>query len=127
MTTNIKQEVKPVNPTKDGLPHLDENYLADLVVRLEYQHSWQLCTKSIYSEAASAIERLMVAGVLYKPKTEPSDAHLFFRSELRVLQNVCDGDNERFLNHLADTLAKNDNLIEELRNSLRGRPNEEAT
>ena len=60
-TTTIKQEeVKPVNPTKDELPHQDENYLADLVVRLEYQHSWQLCTKSIYSEAASAIERLMV-------------------------------------------------------------------
>ena len=42
----------------------------------------------------------------------------FERSELRTLQNMCEGDNEKFLNLLADIVGGQDTKIEELRNKL---------
>lgn len=38
----------------------------------------------------------------------------FERSELRTLQNMCEGDNEKFLNYLADIVGGRDEKIEEL-------------
>ena len=42
----------------------------------------------------------------------------FVRSELRVLQNTCEGDNEKFLNFLADNIGQQDEKIKELKNKL---------
>ena len=38
----------------------------------------------------------------------------FVRIELRVLQNMCEGDNELFLNRLADMIGNRDADIEKL-------------
>jgi hypothetical protein len=42
----------------------------------------------------------------------------FERTELRTLQNTCEGDNEKFLNLLADIVGGQDEKIEELRRKL---------
>lgn len=42
----------------------------------------------------------------------------FERSELRTLQNMCEGDNEKFLNFLADMVGSQDEKIEELKRKL---------
>ena len=42
----------------------------------------------------------------------------FERTELRVLQNTCEGDNEKFLNLLADIVGEQAEKIEELKNKL---------
>ena len=39
----------------------------------------------------------------------------FIRSELRVLQNMCEGDNEEFLNQLADMIGNRDEQIKQLK------------
>ena len=39
----------------------------------------------------------------------------FERTELRVLQNTCEGDNEKFLNLLADIVGRQDEKIQELK------------
>ena len=39
----------------------------------------------------------------------------FVRTELRVLQNTCNGDNEKFLNLLSDNIGSRDEKIEELK------------
>lgn len=36
---------------------------------------------------------------------ESESKYTFERTELRVLQNMCEGDNEKFLNHLADIVG----------------------
>ncbi len=38
----------------------------------------------------------------------------FVRTELRTLQNMCNGDNELFLNQLADMIGKQDEKIDTL-------------
>lgn len=38
----------------------------------------------------------------------------FERTELRVLQNSCEGDNEKFLNLVADIIGRQDEKIREL-------------
>lgn len=38
----------------------------------------------------------------------------FERTELRVLQNTCEGDNEKFLNLVADIIGRQDEKIREL-------------
>jgi hypothetical protein len=38
----------------------------------------------------------------------------FVRTELRTLQNMCNGDNELFLNQLADMIGKQDEKINAL-------------
>ena len=38
----------------------------------------------------------------------------FERTELRVLQNTCDGDNEKFLNLVADIIGHQDEKIRDL-------------
>jgi len=42
----------------------------------------------------------------------------FVRTELRTLQNMCNGDNERFLNMLADMIGKRDETIVDLKNQI---------
>lgn len=42
----------------------------------------------------------------------------FIRTELRVLQDMCDGDNEKFLNLLADMIGERDDKIETLTDEL---------
>ena len=42
----------------------------------------------------------------------------FVRTELRVLQNTCEGDNEKFLNLLADNIGQLDEKIQELTTKL---------
>jgi len=42
----------------------------------------------------------------------------FYRTELRVLQNMCEGDNELFLNQLADTIGKRDEEIQNLKTQI---------
>lgn len=42
----------------------------------------------------------------------------FVRTELRVLQNTCEGDNEKFLNLLADMVGAQDEKIVELTTKL---------
>lgn len=42
----------------------------------------------------------------------------FIRTELRVLQNTCEGDNEKFLNLLADMIGSRDEKIETLNDDL---------
>ena len=42
----------------------------------------------------------------------------FERTELRTIQNMCDGDNEKFLNMLADMIGQRDEKIETLREDL---------
>lgn len=42
----------------------------------------------------------------------------FIRTELRVLQNTCDGDNEKFLNLLADSIGKLEEKVEALKTEL---------
>ena len=44
--------------------------------------------------------------------------YTFVRTELRVLQNTCEGDNERFLNLMANTIGQQDEIIQELKNKL---------
>jgi len=39
----------------------------------------------------------------------------FIRTELRTLQNMCEGDNELFLNQLANMIGKRDAEIEKLK------------
>jgi hypothetical protein len=40
--------------------------------------------------------------------------YIFERTELRVIQATCDGDNELFLNTLADMIGKRDEKITQL-------------
>lgn len=42
----------------------------------------------------------------------------FIRTELRTLQNMCEGDNELFLNYLADMIGKRDAEIEKLKKQI---------
>jgi hypothetical protein len=42
----------------------------------------------------------------------------FERTELRVLQNFCNGDNEKFLNLLADSIGRQNEKVEELKNQI---------
>ena len=43
----------------------------------------------------------------------------FERCELRTLQNMCEGDNEKFLNYIADMVGKLSHERDELRDELR--------
>ena len=52
----------------------------------------------------------------------------FVRTELRTLQNMCNGDNELFLNQLADMIGKRDEKIEAIQAEiayLKSKENEE--
>ena len=42
----------------------------------------------------------------------------FIRTELRVLQNTCEGDNEAFLNTLADMIGQRDEKIDKLKKQI---------
>lgn len=42
----------------------------------------------------------------------------FIRTELRVLQHTCGGDNEKFLNYLADSIGKLEEKVEALKTEL---------
>lgn len=42
----------------------------------------------------------------------------FIRTELRVLQNTCEGDNEAFLNALADMFGQREEQIEKLKKQI---------
>ena len=42
----------------------------------------------------------------------------FIRTELRVLQNTCEGDNEAFLNALADMFGQREAQIEKLKKQI---------
>lgn len=42
----------------------------------------------------------------------------FVRTELRTLQNMCNGDNELFLNQLADMVGKQDEKIDALQRQI---------
>ena len=42
----------------------------------------------------------------------------FERTELRVLQNICNGDNEKFLNLLADSVGRQNEKIQELKDQI---------
>lgn len=42
----------------------------------------------------------------------------FYQTELRVLQNNCNGDNEKFLNLLAEIVSNDKNKIEKLEHKL---------
>jgi len=42
----------------------------------------------------------------------------FIRTELRTLQNMCEGDNELFLNQLANMIGKRDAEIEKLKTQI---------
>jgi hypothetical protein len=44
--------------------------------------------------------------------------YTFERSELRTLQNTCKGDNEKFLNLLADMVGQKSEQIEQLKHDL---------
>lgn len=44
--------------------------------------------------------------------------YTFERTELRVLQNQCEGDNELFLNLLANMIGKRDRTIQQLKSQI---------
>ncbi len=44
-----------------------------------------------------------------------TDDHRFNRTEIRVMQNVCGDDNEKFLNMIVELVTKRDEQIYELR------------
>lgn len=47
------------------------------------------------------------------------DDHRFNRTEIRVMQNMCGDDNEKFLNMIAELVSKRDEQIYELRQELK--------
>ena len=48
-----------------------------------------------------------------------TDDHRFNRTEIRVMQNVCGDDNEKFLNMIVELVTKRDEQIYELREELK--------
>ncbi len=47
------------------------------------------------------------------------DDHRFNRTEIRVMQNMCGDDNEKFLNMIVELVTKRDEQIYELREELK--------
>jgi hypothetical protein len=50
--------------------------------------------------------------------------YYFYRTELRVLQNMCANDNELFLNKLADIIGQSNEEIEKLKTQITELKNE---